>query len=249
MFKRMKDALGVGSAKVDAHLDSTTVQPGGRLHGRVQVVGGEREQDLAGLRLAFECVAERETDDGEHEVRKQFGQAEFPDARQIGVGEQRALPFEIAVPWDCPPNLVGGTALPKIRLGLRTRLDIAGGRDSSDLDAVTVTALPAQEATLRALSGLGFTLRHADLEDGNAHAAHLRGSLGVYAEYEFAGRGRIQEVEVTFVTTQQECGVLLEIDKRGRFGFSGADRLLSFAVPTASDDVDGIAAHLRTLLA
>ncbi len=248
MFKKMKDAFGVGGASVDAILGSPTVSPGGTLMGQVNIVGGDREQDMRGLKLSFECVAERETDDNEYKINKQFGKIDLPNAGVVGAGQSVQLPFSIPVPWDCPPNLVGGTHLPGIKLGLRTRLDIAGARDASDFDAVTVEALPAQLAVLGAMSNLGFGLKGADLEEGNAKAGHLKGQLGVYAEYEFHGQGRIKEVEVTFVTTPQECGVLVEIDKRGRFGFDGGDKVKSFSLPTASADVNGAAQYLQSLL-
>lgn len=249
MFKRMKDAFGVGGATVDAVLSTPSTTPGGSLEGLVHIKGGEREQDLRGLRLAFECVAERETDDGEVRINKQFGEAELSHTAPVQPGEELQLPFTIAVPWECPPNLIGGTALPGIRLGLASRLDIAGAKDAKDFDPVTVAGLPAQEATLQAFSSLGFLLKGADLEEGKAQAAHLRSTLGVYAEYEFHGQGRVREVEVTFITTEQECGVLVEVDKRGRFGVGGGDRTRSFTIPTQSADLQAITAQLHGLLA
>lgn len=248
MFKKMKDAFGVGGASVDAILGTPTVAPGGTLSGHVNIVGGDREQDMRGLKLSFECVAERETDDREYTINKQFGKVDLPNAGVVAAGASVQLPFSIPVPVDCPPNLFGGTHLHGIKLGLRTRLDIAAARDASDFDAVTVEALPAQLAVLGAMSSLGFGLKGADLEEGNAKAGHLRGQLGVYAEYEFHGQGRIREVEITFVTTAQECGVLVEIDKRGRFGFDGGDRTKTFSLPTGSGDVNAAAQYLSGLL-
>ncbi|MBJ7469994.1 MAG: sporulation protein [Solirubrobacteraceae bacterium] len=248
MFKKMKDAFGVGGASVDAVLATPSVLPGGLLTGTVNITGGDREQDMRGLKLSFECVAERETDDGEYKINKQFGHQDMANAGVVGAGQTLQLPFQIPVPVDCPPNLIGGTSLPGIKLGLRTRLDIASARDASDFDAVTVQGLPAQMAVLGAMQQLGFMLKGADLEEGNARAGHLQGQLGVYAEYEFHGQGRINEVEVTFVTTPQECGVLVEIDKRGRWGFEGGDKVKSFTLPTQSADVSGASQYLHSML-
>ncbi len=248
MFKKMKDAFGVGGASVDAVLGQAAVVPGGSLSGTVNIKGGDREQDMRGLKLSFECVAERETDDSEYKINKQFGHLELSNAGVVAAGQSLQLPFDIAVPWDCPPNLVGGITLPGIKLGLRTRLDIASARDASDFDPVTVHALPAHNAVLGALQQLGFGLKGADLEEGNARAGHLQGQLGVYAEYEFHGQGRINEIEVTFVTTPQETGVLVEIDKRGKWGFDGGDKVTSFSLPTQSADVSAAANYLHSLL-
>ena len=248
MFKKMKDAFGVGGASVDAIVSPSPLYPGGTLGGTVNITGGDREQDMRGLKLSFECVAERETDDSEYKINKQFGHVELPNAGLVAPGQALQLPFQIPVPFDCPPNLVGGITLPGVKLGLRTRLDIASARDASDFDPVTVQALPAQMAVLGAMQQLGFTLKAADLEEGNAQAGHLRGQLGVYAEYEFHGQGRINEVEVTFVTNAQECGVLVEIDKRGKWGFDGGDKIVSFTLQTQSADVSAASQQLSALL-
>lgn len=248
MFKKMKDAFGVGGASVDAVIAQGVIYPGGVLGGTVNITGGDREQDMRGLKLSFECVAERETDDSEYKINKQFGKVDLANAGLVGAGQSLQLPFQIPVPFDTPPNLVGGTHLPGIKLGLRTRLDIASARDASDFDPVTVEALPSQNAVLGAMQQLGFSLKGADLEEGNARAGHLQGQLGVYAEYEFHGQGRINEVEITFVTTPQETGVLVEIDKKGRWGFEGGDKVVSFTVPTQSADISGVASHLHALL-
>lgn len=248
MLKRMKNALGKGGATVDAVLATPTVMPGGSLSGQVHIIGGDREQDMRGLKLSFECVAERETDDGEYKINKQFGKVDLPNAGVVDAGQSLQLPFDIPVPWDCPPNFVGGISMQGVKLGLKTRLDIASARDASDFDPVTVGALPAQEAVLGAMRNLGFHPKTADIEEGNAKAGHLKGQLGIYSEYEFHGQGQIKEVEITFVTTQSECGVLVEIDKKGRYGFGGGDRNRSFVVPTQSGDVHGVAGHLQGLL-
>lgn len=248
MFKKMKDAFGVGGAKVDAVLATPTVQPGGVLSGNVNITGGEREQDMRGLKLSFECVAERETDDREYKINKQFGKDDLDNAGVVGAGQTLQLPFSIPVPWDCPPNLIGSTNLPGIKLGLRTRLDIAAARDASDFDAVTVQALPAQLAVLNALAQLGFSLKSADVEEGNIRAGHLAGQLGITAEYEFHGQGRINEIEVSFVSTAQEVGVAIEIDKKGRFGVGGGDKKRTFVLSTQSADVGAAGQQLQSLL-
>lgn len=247
-MSRLKDLFGIGGAEIDARIDGKTIQPGGAMTGVVSIVGGDREQDLRGLRLEFQCVAERETDDGEYHVTKRFGGALLPDDQKVEARQELEVPFSIAVPFECPPNRAAGVDFHGIRLSLATRLDIAGARDAQDLDTVTVTGLPCHEATLHAMDRLGYALHSADVEEGFLHGAGRRSSLGVYAEYEYRGRGAVKEVEVSFIAGEHQTAVVVEKDKKARFGIGGGDRTFAFVVPTRSDDVEGIAGQLGRFL-
>lgn len=244
-----KDLFGAGGAEIDAEVGGQIVQPGGTLQGVVHIKGGDRRQELRGLRLTLQCVAEREIDDGEYHITRRLGEATLPEGQAVQPGQRIDVPFAVAVPFECPPNRMAGLDFHGIRLTLATRLDIDGAKDANDLDTVVVNGLPAHEATLHAMDRLGFQLHSADVEEGNARAGHLHTSLGVYAEYEYRGQGTIKEVEITFVTTERETGVLVEIDKKGRYGFSGGDRVHAFAIPTQGADVDPIVEQLRRVLA
>jgi sporulation-control protein len=76
---------------------------------------------------------------------------------------------------------------------------------------------------LLALDSLGFHFRGADLEKGR-----VRGSeLPFYQEVEFAPphelRGRINELEVTFLADPSGVDIVLEADRRGGLLSEGRD--------------------------
>jgi sporulation-control protein len=80
-----------------------------------------------------------------------------------------------------------------------------------------VHPLPAHERILRAVDGLGFRFKSADLEQG-----HIRGidqRLPFYQEIEFWAAPQyahaFNALEVTFVTNPAGIDVILEVDKRG----------------------------------
>lgn len=215
--------LGAGSATVDAVLDSSTTTPGGEVTGVVHLTGGKVAQEVDEVRVALEATVEVEQ--GDHTWREDvvFGTSAVAGASRIEAGEQRSIPFRFSVPWQCPFTAVDGWQLRGMRLGLRTRVDVAGAVDPGDLDPVTVAPLPVQRTVLAALDSLGFRFRGADVEKGR-----LSGSeLPFYQEVEFTPprelRGRINELEVTFLASPRDVEVVLEVDRRGGLLSEGRD--------------------------
>lgn len=251
MFKKLAAAMGAGGAKVDTILDSAGVQPGGTLTGRVEVKGGEVEQTIQGIRAALSAVVEVERtnsqgEDTEHKAKRRVGETTVSGPISVAPGELQTLPFQLVVPAELPPNVIGGRSVSGIRLEVETVLDIEKGRDAKDHDPVDVHALPAQNAVFQAMEQLGFTFKSGDLEQGR-----LPGStLGFYAEYEFGARGsgyRFNEVEVKFVTRQSDLEVHLEVDKKG-FTLGDSDKKRSFPLSHFDTDVHAVASHLKQIL-
>jgi sporulation-control protein len=117
-------------------------------------------------------------------------------------------------------------------VGVRTELVISGAPDKGDLDPLLVGPLPSQDRVLQAFGQLGFQFRSADVEAGRIHGVNQE--LGFYQEIEFfpPGQyaGRINQVELTFVTNPHELVVVLEADKRGGMFSSGSDAFGRFHV-------------------
>ena len=65
MFRKLKVALGAGSATVDAILSVAAVHPGERVNGFVNVSGGQIEQEIERITVALETVVEVESGDSE----------------------------------------------------------------------------------------------------------------------------------------------------------------------------------------
>ncbi|MDP9496582.1 MAG: sporulation protein [Actinomycetota bacterium] len=229
--------LGAGAATVDTQLASPYTQPGGTVSGRVHLVGGKVAQDVSGVRLALQTTVEVESGDAEFRGDVTFGEAQVaPAPFSLQPGDVRDLPFSLRLPAQCPVTNVGGWALRGVRVGVRTTVEIAGSVDPGDLDAVEVHPLPVQNAVLAALDQMGFRFVRADVEHGR-----IAGSdLPFYQEFEFvpgpSHRGRLNELEVTFLVDPAGVDVVLEGDRRGGLLTSGYDSLTRFRIGHTDTD-------------
>ena len=243
-FRGMMARLGSGGAGVETVLDQPETTPGGAVTGTVHVTGGSVPQDVTEVRVALQATVEVESGDSSWREEVTFGTAAIAGAARIEPDERRSVPFSLPVPWQCPITAIDGWHLRGMRVGLRTRLDIAGAVDPGDLDPVTVLPLPVQRTVLHALDGLGFAFRGADVEKGR-----IRGSeLPFYQEVEFAPppglRGRVNELEVTFLADPQGVDVVLEVDRRGGLLSEGRDVGGRLRLAHTDTDVRTVAAHL-----
>lgn len=247
-FRGMMARLGSGGAGVETVLDRQETTPGGAVTGTVHVTGGKVPQDVTEVRVALQATVEVESGDNSWREEVTFGTVAVAGAARIEPGAQHALPFSLPVPWQCPVTAIDGWHLRGMRVGLRTRLDIAGSVDPGDLDPVTVLPLPVQRTVLHALDGLGFAFRGADVEKGR-----IRGSeLPFYQEVEFAPphglRGRVNELEVTFLADPQGVEVVLEVDRRGGLLSEGRDVGGRLRLAHTDTDVRAVAAQLDAVV-
>ncbi|MFH8446564.1 sporulation protein [Streptomyces sp. NPDC018026] len=240
VFKRLLGSLGVGGPTVDTTLDPGAARPGGTLSGRVHLVGGTTDHDVE--HVALELVARVETEHGEHggdgEGVVVFDRHTVGGAFRLAAGEETSIPFTVTLPWETPATELYGQQLGVV-LGVRTELAVAGARDSGDLDPLAVAPLPAQEAVLEALGGLGFGFRSADLEYGRIGGTGQQ--LPFYQEIELSPpphyAHQVDEIELTFLAVPGALEVVLEADKRGGpftdgpDGHGGHDALSRFTVP------------------
>jgi sporulation-control protein len=243
-FRNLMAKFGAGNASVDAVLDSPTTTPGGTVTGTVHLTGGQVAQDINEIRVSLQATVEVESGDNSWREEVTFGTVAVAGAARVEPGARHALPFSLPVPWQCPVTAIDGWHLRGMRVGLRTRLDIAGSVDPGDLDPVTVLPLPVQRTVLQALDSLGFAFRGADVEKGR-----VRGSeLPFYQEVEFAPpyglRGRVNELEVTFLADPQGVDVVLEVDRRGGLLSEGRDVGGRLRLSHTDTDVRSVAAHL-----
>ncbi|GGP75054.1 sporulation protein [Saccharothrix coeruleofusca] len=232
MFKRMLSAFGVGGPSVDTVLDSPHATPGQVITGQVRIQGGSVDAHIDQIVLSL--VTRVEVEHGDHEFG---GTAEFlrlPVAQgvRVAAGQPLSVSFQLPLPWETPITAVGGQPLPGMTVGVRTELVISGAPDKGDLDPVLVGPLPSQERVLDAFGQLGFQFRGADVEAGRIHGVNQQ--LGFYQEIEFFPpaqfAGRLNQVELTFVTSPHELVVVLEADKRGGLLHSGGDAFGRFHV-------------------
>jgi sporulation-control protein len=247
MFKKLQAALGKGGAKVDTVLDNPTVYPGGVLTGRVDVRGGEIQQTLEGIRAALSTIVEVESGDDEWASARKFGEQRISGPLAVAPHQQVSLPFQLQVPVELSPNLVGSQHIHGLRISVATTLDIDNAVDARDNDPIKVQALPAQEAVLYSMQQLHFHFKSADFEAGRVPGS----TLGFYGEYEFDARSsgrRFNEVELTFITRAHDLDVLLEVDKKGGFFLEGADVSRRFTLSHSDTDVASITHHINGIL-
>jgi sporulation-control protein len=247
-FRNLMARLGAGDAGVDAVLDTPTTTPGGTVTGTVHLTGGKVAQEINEIRVSLQATVEVESGDSEWREDVTFGTAPIAGAGRIEAGATAAIPFAFPVPWQCPFTAVDGWTLRGVRIGLRTKVDIPGAIDPGDLDPVTVVPLPVQHTVLQALGGLGFTFRGADVEKGR-----LAGSeLPFYQEVEFAPppslRGRVSELEVTFLAAPHGVEVVLEVDRRGGLLTAGRDVGGRLHLSHSDTDVSAVAAQLDAVV-
>ncbi|MFE2053544.1 sporulation protein [Streptomyces sp. NPDC059459] len=231
VFKRLLGSLGVGAPTLDTVLAPAPVLPGGVLAGQVHLKGGQAGSDIDRITLELVARVEAEHEEDESESVVVFDRFTVGGGFRLGAQEQRSVPFRVTLPWQTPITELYGQQL-GIVLGVRTELAVTGAKDSGDLDQLTVTALPVQEAVLEAFGQLGFGFKSADLEHG--HIGGTDQQLPFYQEIELIPAPQyghqVNEIELTFLAGPDGIEVILEADKRGELLSSGHDAVARFTI-------------------
>jgi sporulation-control protein len=241
VFKRLMQAIGVGGPTVETVLANPNCRPGGFLDGRVHVIGGDHAVDVEYVAIGLLTRVEVEGGDTEYSTDQEFHRQRLTGSFTLDAAARHEIDFRFDVPWETPITEVYGQHLHGMTMGLTTELEVARAVDNSDLDAVTVHPLPAQERILDALLRLGFRFSRADVERGRVYG--VRQELPFYQEIKFyppaTYASAINELELTFLATPRVLRVVLEIDKRGRLLTSGHDAFGRFDVDYGTvDEID-----------
>jgi sporulation-control protein len=226
VFRKILRAFGVGGPSVETELTDPHCRPGGVLEGTVQVTGGDHPVDVEYLAIGLITRVEVESGDSEYESGQEFHRQRLTGSFRLVPGRHHEVPFRFEVPWETPITEVYGQRLHGMSMGLTTELEVARAVDKSDLDAVMVHPLPAQERILEALLRLGFRFSRADVERGRVYGVEQR--LPFYQEIEFyppaAYASTLTELELTFVPTPERLQVVLEVERRSRHRPEGFGR-------------------------
>ncbi|POM25885.1 Sporulation-control protein spo0M [Actinomadura rubteroloni] len=237
VFKRLRQAMGVGGPSIETVLHDPNTQPGGVVTGEITIIGGEYESDIIGVNLALRTKVEVETSDSEYNANLTYNQIPVAGAFRLNPGARYGIPVQFPVPWEAPLTHMYGHPLHGMTVGLSTELEVKGALDPGDLDPIAIHPLPAQERILAAFSNLGFHFRNADCEKGRIHGVHQE--LPFYQEIEFHPPHQyngITQLEVTFVANPHSMEVVLELDKRGGLFTEGHDSFSRFTVDYATVD-------------
>ena len=245
VFKRMWQAMGVGGPNVETVLANPDCRPGGILEGRVQVTGGgDRGIDVEYVAIGLTTRVEVASGDTEFTTGREFHRKRLTGSFRLDPGARHEIEFRFDVPWQTPITEVYGQHLHGMTMGLSTELEIAHAVDKSDLDAVAVHPLPAQERILDALLRLGFRFSRAAVEHGRVYGVEQ--TLPFYQEIEFhppsAYAHGMDQLEVTLLPTPSLLQVVLEVDRRGDAFVEGHEAFGRFDVEYGTvDGVDWVA--------
>jgi len=227
LFNKIMATVGIGAAKVDTILNSNVSKPGGVISGVVHVKGGNVDQDIHDIDVSLMVDVRIEKDDITYYSPSLITKHRVTGGFKIQKGEHRQFPFEFMVPLEVPVTVLGPYKLGKIKLYVKTDLDIENAMDKADKDYLEIEPLPNMVNFLNAVLNLGFVFHKADVEKGRIPGSNYN----FFEEIEFYGQRsqfpRIKELEVTFIAQPNEVVVVLEMDKRGLFGSTDKYRVMS----------------------
>jgi sporulation-control protein len=234
---------------VDAQLLDRSVRPGGTLHGKVQLIGGQVDQEVESLSVTLLARVEVPKENGREATTEdlKFHTVQLSGREVIKAGSQVEVPFEVQLPWETPVTSVLGRFLTGMAVGLQTNLSLAGTMvDPQDVDAVAIEPLPAQHRVLDALSRLGFQFRAANLERNRLDGVDQQ--LPFFQEIAFtpspAAAKVFNEVTVSFLARPRDVQVVLDVNKKvrvlkgGGLGARGQSMLGTFDVDQAATNTN-----------
>lgn len=210
VFNKVLASVGMGSAKVDTRLHSTSVRVGEVLEGEVNIQGGSTEQQIDSIYLRLMTRYSKEANDKTTYVNYSLAEVEVSKPLTIRPGQQVDVPVSLRVPLTTP------VTMGRVPVWLKTGLNIDNALDPSDTDQLEVLPHPHVEQVLRAVSHMGFRPKTATCE----YDARLRREVPFVQEIEFhpspGFSAGVRELELVFFPSPTGVEVLVEVDRRGR---------------------------------
>ena len=215
--------MGIGAAKVDAVLTTDQFLPGSQVEGRIDIMAGDVEQEVAAIHLKLRTLAKSEGDDVDLTLSHIMDQYTLCEAFTLKPGEERSMEFGFTLHPETPVTVLD---IPdnRCKVWLETSLDIEMAMDPKDRDYLHIHPTPVITHFIEAMTQSGFQMVKADVEKGFLHGDGFESISGCYQEMEFKPTGllggiRIQEVELSFIPEQDRTHVLVELDRT--FGGDG----------------------------
>jgi sporulation-control protein len=233
MFRKFLSKLGIGSANINLMLHHPHVRLGEAISGEFFIEGGTVEQHINKIDVELRLTLNQNG----QVYTKTVATIPVASAFVIQAGEKKVLPFTYELPKTLPVSRHG------IRYTFVTRLDIAGGVDHLDEDAVQILPPLPLEKIFVAFEKLGFREKATS------------GALKPYGqEFELFPTEQFREIvqEVEFVASLEEDGIrlLLEVDVyAGAFGLQEKELKREVFFPYAEiNDVSVLADKLREMI-
>lgn len=233
MFKKLLSKLGIGSANINLMLHHSQVRLGETISGEFFIEGGTVEQHInkidVELRLTLNQNGQVQT--------KTVATIPVASSFTIQSGERKVLPFTFELPKSLP------VSRHSVHYTFVTRLDIAGGVDHLDEDAVQILPPLPLEKIFAAFEKLGFREKATS------------GALKPYGqEFEWFPTEQFKNIvqEVEFLASLEEEGVrlFLEVDVyAGAFGLQEKELKREVFFPyTETNNVSILADNLREMI-
>ncbi|MEV0385579.1 sporulation protein [Nonomuraea sp. NPDC050643] len=216
-FKRMCDAFGAGAPSAATSLVVSRTQPGGTLSGEIRLKGGEVDAEIDHIGLCLVAPLWPARGVGDPGGGEEFSRTRISGPVPLCQGDERAIQFQVAVPWETPISEIGGRHLTGMALGVRTEVATATAVDKGDLHQVAVRPVPSQLLVLRAFARLGFPFKCAVLHAGRLNGGHQELPFHQKIEFYPSSRhtGAVHEVGLAFVSSSSGLEVTLEVGRPG----------------------------------
>ncbi len=236
MLKKLFASIGVGSATVDTILTTEHFVQGGNLEGRIEVKGGNVEQEISKITLNLMTRAKVEHENGDSLVNHVIESFIVTNPFQLQPNEEKVIPFHFRLNPETPITVLDAKRN-KCKVWLETSLDIEYAVDPTDRDYMDVYPTTVISHFIEAMEKNGFAMVKADVEKGYLKGNDFASVSGCYQEMEFKptgfGFGRVKEIELSFISKEDRTHVLIELDRR----FSG-DGYNSLTIPNHASYAD-----------
>ncbi|MGA8941917.1 MAG: sporulation protein, partial [Thermoactinomyces sp.] len=151
MIKNFLASLGVGAAKIDLVLDTSTLTMGEPVSGKIHLQGGEAEQQIEGLNVHFCLASSYKKGDQVRHVNETIATIPIDNEKFIIYpGEKKEYDFYFKCPEGLPISSIN------TRYFFKTDLEIRSGIDAQDRDFISVEPSGLLKNFLEGFSRLGF---------------------------------------------------------------------------------------------
>lgn len=247
MLKNLFARIGVGAATVDTILTTEHFLPGAEVAGRIEIKGGDVEQEISAITLKLMTNTKIESDESISYSPFALDSFAVTESFTLQPGENRSMDFSFNLHPETPMTVLD-TGHNQCQVWVETALDIEFAIDPTDRDYMHIHPTPVVNHFIRAMNECGFGMVKADVEAGYLRAQNFASQSGCYQEMEFrpggfgAIFGSIQEVELSFILDNGMTHVLIEMDR----SFSG-DGYHEISLPDSAS-YEQVEDHLRALI-
>lgn len=207
-MKKILASVGIGSAKVDTVLPSTTVIPGETIDAEINISGGSAEQEISSIDLEIETRYQTEEGYAEGTIDR----LRLSDGFTIEPGQDETRTTPIEIPYHTP------ITIGRVAVWIETELEIDLALDPEDKDHLDVKPTPQMQALFDAAEDLGFTLHQSSCQADPYGRYSTNGKF--VQEFEFRPQsgpftGQIDEIELVCDSSPDTLAVTVEVDRRG----------------------------------